>query len=139
MPDRRTVQRAAWRRPRATTGGFEAYLQDRAGAGSDALMQTANRLLEAARKRPELAGLRTTFSTATPQYYAELDREKARALNVPINEVFTIMQSSFGSLYVNDFTLFGRSYRVNLQCAASSSRLAVCIKASLPAPARSCR
>ncbi|HBG50716.1 MAG TPA: hydrophobe/amphiphile efflux-1 family RND transporter, partial [Gammaproteobacteria bacterium] len=67
-------------------------------------------------------GLRTTFSTATPQYYAELDREKARALNVPINEVFTIMQSSFGSLYVNDFTLFGRSYRVNLQSESEFRR-----------------
>jgi multidrug efflux pump len=106
----------------STTGGFEAYLQDRAGAGSAALMETANRLLDAARKRPELAGLRTTFSTATPQYYAELDRDKARALNVPINDVFTIMQSTFGSLYVNDFTLFGRSYRVNLQSEADFRR-----------------
>jgi multidrug efflux pump len=106
----------------STTGGFEAYLQDRAGAGSTALMETTNRLLEAARKRPELTGLRTTFSTGTPQYFAELDREKARALNVPINQVFTIMQSTFGSLYVNDFTLFGRSYRVNLQSEAEFRR-----------------
>jgi multidrug efflux pump len=106
----------------STTGGFEAYLQDRSGAGSTALMEAANRLLEAARKRPELTGLRTTFSTATPQYYAELDREKARALNVPINQVFTIMQSTFGSLYVNDFTLFGRSYRVNLQSESDFRR-----------------
>ena len=106
----------------STTGGFEAYLQDRAGAGSAALMETTNRLLEAARKRPELTGLRTTFSTGTPQYFAELDREKARALNVPINQVFTIMQSTFGSLYVNDFTLFGRSYRVNLQSEADFRR-----------------
>jgi len=106
----------------STTGGFEAYLQDRAGAGSAALMETTNRLLEAARKRPELTGLRTTFSTGTPQYFAELDREKARALNVPIDQVFTIMQSTFGSLYVNDFTLFGRSYRVNLQSEAEFRR-----------------
>ncbi len=106
----------------STTGGFEAYLQDRTGAGSAALMETTNRLLDAARKRPELTGLRTTFSTVTPQYYAELDRDKARALNVPINDVFTIMQSTFGSLYVNDFTLFGRSYRVNLQSEADFRR-----------------
>jgi multidrug efflux pump len=106
----------------STTGGFEAYLQDRTGSGGTALVETAHRLLDAASKRPELTELRTTFSTSTPQYYAELDREKARALKVPINQVFTIMQSTFGSLYVNDFTLFGRSYRVNLQSEAQFRR-----------------
>ncbi|MBW7850983.1 MAG: multidrug efflux RND transporter permease subunit [Rhodospirillales bacterium] len=97
------------------TGGFEMYVQNRGGGGSGVLMDTTNRLLAAATKRPELAGVRTTFSTSVPQYRIAVDREKAKALGVPLNLLFDTMQSTFGSLYVNDFTLFGRAYRVNLQ------------------------
>jgi multidrug efflux pump subunit AcrB len=68
----------------------------------------------AAAKRPELAGVQTLFSTAVPQYRTTVDRDKAKALGIPINSIFDTMQSSFGSLYVNDFTLFGRTYRVSL-------------------------
>ncbi len=56
----------------------------------------------------------TTFSTSVPQYRIDVDRDKAKALGIPINSIFDTMQSSFGSLYVNDFTLFGRTYRVSL-------------------------
>jgi len=106
----------------STTGGFEAYLQNRSGAGNQELVQTASRLVEAANKRPELTRVRTTFSVSTPQYFIALDREKARALDIPIDQVFATMQSTFGSLYVNDFTLFGRNYRVNLQSEATFRR-----------------
>src|SRR3546814_7077349 len=54
------------------------------------------------------------FNAAIPQYRVEVNREKAKALGVPIGSVFATMQSTFGSLYVNDFTLFGRNYKVNL-------------------------
>ncbi|WP_414475615.1 efflux RND transporter permease subunit [Microvirga sp. M2] len=99
----------------STTGGFELYLQDRTGGGVASLNAATAKLVEAASKRPELAGVRTTFDTSVPQYRIDLDREKAKALNVPINSVFEAMQSTFGNLYVNDFTLFGRNYRVMLQ------------------------
>jgi len=106
----------------STTGGFEAYLQNRSGASTQELVQTASRLVDAANKRPELTRVRTTFSVSTPQYFIALDREKARALDIPIDQVFATMQSTFGSLYVNDFTLFGRNYRVNLQSEATFRR-----------------
>jgi multidrug efflux pump len=99
----------------STTGGFELYLQDRTGGGVASLNVATTKLVEAASKRPELTGVRTTFSTNVPQYKINLDRDKAKALNVPINSVFEAMQSTFGNLYVNDFTLFGRNYRVMLQ------------------------
>ena len=103
----------------STTGGFELYLQDRTGGGVASLNAATTKLIEAASKRPELASVRTTFSTNVPQYRINLDRDKAKALNVPINSVFEAMQSTFGNLYVNDFTLYGRNYRVMLQSEAN--------------------
>ena len=103
----------------SNTGGFEAFVQDRGGAGPQPLIDATQKLVEAASKRPELAGVRTTFVSNVPQYKIRLDREKAKALGVPIASIFETMQSTFGSLYVNDFTLFGRNYQVNLQSEAS--------------------
>jgi multidrug efflux pump len=103
----------------STTGGFEFYVQDRTGGGIQSLSTATSQLVEAASKRPELAGLRTTFDTNVPQYRLDLNRDMAKALGVPINSVFETMQSTFGSLYVNDFTLYGRNYRVNLQSEAA--------------------
>lgn len=102
----------------STTGGFELYVQDRTGGGIDALAAATSKLVEAASQRPELTNVRTTFSTSVPQYRIDLDREKAKALGVPISSVFEAMQATFGSLYVNDFTLYGRNYQVNLQSEA---------------------
>lgn len=99
----------------STTGGFEAYLQNRAGDSPEEMGRIANELVAAANARPELAGVRTTFNTSVPQYFIDLDRAKAKALGVPIDAVFQTMQSTFGSLYVNDFTLYGRTFRVSLQ------------------------
>ena len=100
------------------TGGFELYLQDRTGAGSVKLAEAANKLVQAASQRPELQGVSTTFSTSVPQYKVTVDREKAKALGVPLPDIFDAMQSTMGTLYVNDFTLYGRSYRVNLSSEA---------------------
>ncbi|MGF9763165.1 multidrug efflux RND transporter permease subunit [Microvirga sp. 0TCS3.31] len=102
----------------STTGGFEFYLQDRSGGSLETLAQAAQRVVQAANQHPELTGVSTTFNTGTPQYSLDVDREKAKALGVPITSIFDTMQSTFGSLYVNDFTLFGRTYRVSLSSEA---------------------
>ncbi len=98
----------------STTGGFEFYLQDRSGGSLESLAQAAQRVIQAAGQRPELTGVSTTFDTGVPQYRIDVDRDKAKALGVPISAIFDTMQSTFGSLYVNDFSLFGRTYRVSL-------------------------
>lgn len=99
----------------STTGGFEAYIQDRSGGTSEQLEAVTMKFLAAAAKRPELAGVNTTFNANVPQYYIDLDRTKARSLGVAINDVFTAMQSTFGSYYVNDFSLYGRTWQVTLE------------------------
>ncbi|MFO7649105.1 efflux RND transporter permease subunit [Halomonas campaniensis] len=97
------------------TGGVEGYLQVRGETTPQEMAELAGRLAAAANERPELTNARTTLDTSIPRYRAELDREKARAMGVPVNDVFASMQSTFGSLYVNDFTLAGRNWQVNLQ------------------------
>ncbi|HER34589.1 MAG TPA: efflux RND transporter permease subunit, partial [Halothiobacillaceae bacterium] len=102
----------------STTGGFEAYLQQRGSADVKALAEAANALVAAANKRPELAGVRTTFVDSTPQFRMTVDREQAYALDVPVAAVFRTMQGTFGTRYVNDFTLFGRNFQVNMAAHA---------------------
>jgi len=103
----------------STTGGFEAYLQQRGSADTKELAQAANSLVAAANQRPELAGVRTTFVDNTPQYRMDVDREEAYALDVPVAAIFRTMQGTFGTRYVNDFTLFGRNFQVNMAADAS--------------------
>ena len=78
--------------------------------------------LAAARQRPELASLFTSFDPNYPQVKVELDREKARSLGVPINDVFQAMSAALGGNYVNDFNRFGRLYRVYVQAEADYRR-----------------
>lgn len=99
----------------STTGGFEAYLQSRRGEGVDAVRAQTEEFIEAARERPELAGVRTLLTTDVPRYEVEVDRERAWAMGVPISSVFDSMQSTFGTLYVNDFNMGGRVLRVHMQ------------------------
>ncbi len=106
----------------STSGGFEGYVQNRAGKTSQELMQKTQEFVSAANKRPELSNVRTTFSVSTPQYRIDLDREKARSMNVSINSVYSVMQATFGSLYVNDFTYMGRNFRVTVQSEAKFRR-----------------
>ncbi len=103
----------------STTGGFELYIQDRGGSGTDKLVVATQALVDAAAMRPELAGVRTTLSTNVPQYKFNVDRDKAKALGVPLTSIFATMQATFGSLYVNDFTLYGRNFQVKLQSEAN--------------------
>jgi multidrug efflux pump len=106
----------------STTGGFEGYIQDRSGGSVAQLGAKVQAFIMAAQKRPELAGVQSTFSANVPQYYIDLDRTKARALGVSISDVFTAMQSTFGSYYVNDFTLYGRTWQVSLQSESEFRR-----------------
>ena len=102
----------------STTGGFEGYIQDRSGGTTEQLAGKVAAFLAAANKRPELGGVQSTFSANVPQYFIDLDRTKAQALGVSVNDVFTAMQATFGSYYVNDFSLYGRTFQVSLQAEA---------------------
>ncbi|GHA75188.1 multidrug efflux RND transporter permease subunit [Formosimonas limnophila] len=103
----------------SNTGGFEAYIQSRGSGSSTDLADVTQKLLAAAHSRPELAGLQSTFSASVPQVNVQLDREKARTLGVSVDSVFAAMQATFGSLYVNDFNMLGRNFRVELQSEAA--------------------
>ncbi len=98
-----------------TGGGFKMQIQDRGGLGFDALNEAAWAIAGQANQREGLVQVFTTFSTGSPQIYADIDREKARILDVPIANVFEALQSYLGSVYVNDFNFLGRVYRVTAQ------------------------
>jgi HAE1 family hydrophobic/amphiphilic exporter-1 len=103
--------------------GFNFMLQDRSGTLTvHQLGEQAQRFLEAARKRLELANLFTSFNPNYPQVKVELDREKARKLGVPVNEVFQALSAILGGSYVNDFNRFGRLFRVYVQSEADFRR-----------------
>jgi len=99
----------------STTGGVEGYIQARGGRTPAEIKAMADQFTQAANARPELQNVRVTLDTGIPRYKANVDREKAQAAGVPIDQIFTTMQSTFGGLYVNDFTLQGRNWQVNLQ------------------------
>lgn len=100
------------------TGGIEGYLQARGGASADELHNLGQRLVRAANERAEITNARITLDTSVPRYSADVDREKAKAMGVPIDGIFEALQSTFGALYVNDFTLSGRNWQVKLQSEA---------------------
>jgi hydrophobe/amphiphile efflux-1 (HAE1) family protein len=104
-----------------SSSGFNFLLQDRSGSLTvDQLGAQTTAFLTAARQRPELANLFTSFNPNYPQLGVELDREKARKLGVPVNEAFQALSSSLGGSYVNDFNRFGRLFRVYVQAEAAS-------------------
>ncbi len=97
------------------TGGFDMYVQDRTGGSVEDLGKVVNQILEKAKTRPELIGVRTSLSATIPQYKVDVDAEKAKAKGVNLNDIYSTITSTYGSFYVNDFSLYGRTYRVNLQ------------------------
>ena len=99
----------------SSTGGFDFMIEDREGKGIAAMAAVADRFLEAARKRSELAGVFTTFSAKVPQLRFDLDRVKARRLGVSVADVFSVLQTNLGAYYVNDFNLFGKTWKVLVQ------------------------
>ena len=105
------------------SAGFNFLLQDRSGSLSvQQLGDFSRQFLDAARKRPELANLFTSFDPRYPQVKVDLDREKARKLGVPVNEVFQALSAVMGGSYVNDFNRFGRLFRVYVQADADYRR-----------------
>jgi multidrug efflux pump len=101
-----------------TTGGFKLQLEDRAGLGYQALDEATKAFLTKAYQTPELAGLFSSYQVNVPQLYADLDRAKAEQLGVSVTDVFETLQIYLGSLYVNDFNAFGRTYSVRAQADA---------------------
>jgi multidrug efflux pump len=97
-----------------TIGGFRLQVEDRSDQGYEALYTQTQNLIAASRKEPALAGLFSSYQVSVPQIDAEVDREKAKAEGVDLADVYQTMQAYLGSLYVNDFNRFGRTYQVNL-------------------------
>jgi len=95
--------------------GFSMQFQDRTGGSIEQLAGYVKQFTAAVAKRPEIARVSTTFNPANPQVKVELDREKARTLGVPVDTVFSTLQTYLSGLYVNDFVRFGRVYKVFLQ------------------------
>jgi hydrophobic/amphiphilic exporter-1 (mainly G- bacteria), HAE1 family len=105
------------------SAGFNFLIQDRSGSLSvQQLGEMSRKFLDAARQRPELGNLFTSFDPRYPQVKVELDREKARKLGVPIDDVFQALSAAMGGSYVNDFNRFGRLFRVYVQADADYRR-----------------
>ncbi len=99
----------------SATGGFELMVEDRSGRGVEALQRVLDRFQDEARKRPELAGVFSTFSARVPQLKFDIDRIKARRLDVPVSDVFAVLQANLGGYYINDFDLYGKVWKVMIQ------------------------
>lgn len=98
-----------------TVGGLTLMIQDRGDAPIDEMSSISQQFVAAARKRPEIAMAQSSFRADTPSYRYEVNREKAKALGVPVQDVFTALQTFLGGVQVNDFNRFGRTYKVMLQ------------------------
>jgi len=97
------------------TGGFQMEIQDVGGSGLELLQQVAYDLVEQGRQNPVLTQMNTTFRAGVPQLFLEVDREKAKRLDVPLDVIFNTLQANLGSAYINDFNLFGRVWKVMIQ------------------------
>jgi multidrug efflux pump len=101
-----------------TIGGFKLYVEDRGDLGLEGLYENTQKLLSAGYQSKELAGLFTGYQVNVPQLFADLDRTKAKSRGIAVNDVFDTMQAYLGSLYVNDFNRFGRTFQVTVQADA---------------------
>ena len=101
-----------------TSGGFEMQLEARADATYDDLVSATDTLLKYAFRCKELTGVSSSMQPEIPQLYFDIDRDKAKILGVPMTDIFSTMKAYTGSLYVNDFNLFNRIYKVYLQAEA---------------------
>ncbi|MGB5182006.1 MAG: multidrug efflux RND transporter permease subunit [Xanthobacteraceae bacterium] len=98
-----------------TAGGFRLMIEDRAGQGSEVLRAATESLVTRAAQTPGIAATFSLFETSTPQVYLNIDRTKAQLLGINVQDVFNALQIYIGSSYVNDFNLFGRTFRVTAQ------------------------
>ena len=101
-----------------TSGGFEMVLEARSDAGYADLQRAVDTLMHYAERRPELTGLASSMQNDIPQLYFDVDRDKAQMLGVPMSDIFSTMKAFTGSIYVNDFNMFNRIYRVYIQAEA---------------------
>ncbi len=101
-----------------SVGGFKLQVQSRGSSDFNALDQAVKKLVAAANQTPGVTGLYTTFRAQTPQLFIDIDRAKAKEMGVAMSDIFSTLQIYLGSLYVNDFTLFNRSYQVTAQADA---------------------
>ncbi|MGC4004307.1 MAG: efflux RND transporter permease subunit [Pirellulales bacterium] len=106
------------------SGGFKIVIEDRGDLGIEKLQTVADEIIVAGLEDPQLTGVFTSFRGDTPWYNVEIDRTMAKTLGVSLSEVFGTLQVYFGSLYVNDFNLFGRTWQVNIQ-AESDYRMRI--------------
>jgi len=95
-----------------TAGGFELYLQDRGEGGARRMAQAMGQFMQQTAKDPKFAFVQTLWRPAAPQLYVDVDREKAKALGVPLNELYGALAATLGNYYVNDFNKFGRTWQV---------------------------
>ena len=98
-----------------SVSGFSLMLQAKSNQPPQELAQVAQDFIAAAQQRPEIGRISTTFSASTPNFQLYVDREKAKKLGVPVSDVFTTLQTFLGGYQVNDFSRFGRNYKVTLQ------------------------
>jgi multidrug efflux pump len=101
-----------------TIGGFKMMIEDRGNLGYDELYKATQAMQMKAWQTPELAGVFSSFKINVPQLYADIDRTKAKQLGVPLQTIYQTLQINLGSLYVNDFNQFGRTYQVRVQADA---------------------
>jgi multidrug efflux pump subunit AcrB len=99
--------------------GFSMRLQNRANLAPAEFETVASEFIQKANETPGIKGVFTTFSTSTPQVYVDVDRDKAQMLKVPLDTIFEALRVYLGSAYVNDFNMFGRTYRVTAQADAA--------------------
>ncbi|EPV2542859.1 efflux RND transporter permease subunit [Campylobacter upsaliensis] len=97
------------------TGGFEMYAQNRSGKSYDEIQADVDKLVAAANQRAELTGVRTTLDTRYPQFKLEIDRDKLKYYKLNMQDVFATVSSTIGTYYVNDFSLLGKNFQVNVR------------------------
>jgi multidrug efflux pump len=103
----------------SSVGGFKLQIEDRNNAGIDQLQKVTGEMLGKGNQQPGLAGLFTTFASGVPQLFVDVDRTRVKSMDVPLKDVFDTLQIYLGSLYVNDFNAFGRTYQVVAQSDAA--------------------
>jgi multidrug efflux pump len=101
-----------------TTGGFKMMIEDRGNLGYDELYKAVKAMQEKAARNPQLKGVFTSYQINVPQLFADIDRVRAKQLGVPLAEINQTLQVNLGSVYVNDFNQFGRTYQVRVQADA---------------------
>jgi len=106
----------------STSGGFEAMVESLEGADPATMGGIANAIVGAANADPALSRVFTTYAASAPSLYLDIDREKAQALGVGINDIFSALQTTLGGSYVNNFNLFGRTWQVQVQGGVDDRR-----------------